>query len=51
MCRLSFQTLRVQRVNELKLNPERIAPVHGRIVPYRNLLMAFNLEGSPKGTQ
>jgi glyoxylase-like metal-dependent hydrolase (beta-lactamase superfamily II) len=46
-----FAAQMVQRINELKLNPERIAPVHGRIVPYRNLLMAFNLEGSPKGTQ
>jgi hypothetical protein len=36
----------VQRVQELKLNPERIAPVHGRVVPYKNLLMAFNLEKS-----
>jgi glyoxylase-like metal-dependent hydrolase (beta-lactamase superfamily II) len=46
-----FAAQMVQRINELKLTPERIAPVHGRIVPYRNLLMAFNLEGSPKGTQ
>jgi glyoxylase-like metal-dependent hydrolase (beta-lactamase superfamily II) len=46
-----FAAQMVQRVNELKLNPERIAPVHGRVVPYRNLLMAFNLEGSPKGTR
>ena len=41
----------VQKVNELKLKPERIAPVHGRVVPYRNLLIAFNLEGSPRGTR
>jgi glyoxylase-like metal-dependent hydrolase (beta-lactamase superfamily II) len=40
-----------QRVRELKLNPERIAPVHGRVVPYRNLLMAFNLEGAQAGTR
>jgi len=33
----------VQRIQELKLNPERIAPVHGRVVPYKNLLTAFNL--------
>jgi glyoxylase-like metal-dependent hydrolase (beta-lactamase superfamily II) len=46
-----FAAQMVQRINELKLNPERIAPVHGRIVPYRNLLMAFNLEGSPRGTR
>jgi len=36
----------VQTVQALKLNPERIAPVHGRVVPYRNLLMAFDL-GTP----
>jgi glyoxylase-like metal-dependent hydrolase (beta-lactamase superfamily II) len=46
-----FAAQMVQRINELKLNPERIAPVHGRVVPYRNLLMAFNLAGSPKGAQ
>jgi glyoxylase-like metal-dependent hydrolase (beta-lactamase superfamily II) len=42
----------VDKVNEFKLKPERIAPVHGRVVPYKNLLIAFNLEGSaPKGTR
>jgi hypothetical protein len=42
----------VQKVNELKLKPERIAPVHGRVVPYKNLLIAFNLEGqAPRGTR
>jgi glyoxylase-like metal-dependent hydrolase (beta-lactamase superfamily II) len=41
----------VQRVQELKLNPERIAPVHGRVVPYKNLLMAFNLEDGASGTR
>ena len=46
-----FAAQMVQRVNELKLNPERIAPVHGRVVPDRNLLMAFNLEASPRGTR
>ena len=46
-----FAAQLVQRVQELKLNPERIAPVHGRVVPYRNLLMAFDLGASPKGTQ
>jgi glyoxylase-like metal-dependent hydrolase (beta-lactamase superfamily II) len=40
-----------QRVRELKLNPERIAPVHGRVVPYKNLLVAFDLEGGAKGTR
>ena len=33
----------VDKVNEFKLKPDRIAPVHGRVVPYRNLLMAFDL--------
>ncbi len=41
----------VQRIQELKLNPERIAPVHGRVVPYKNLLMAFNLEGGASGSR
>jgi len=41
----------VDRVNELKLKPERIAPVHGKVVPYRNLLAAFNLEGAQGGTR
>src|SRR5262245_27937984 len=41
----------VQRVQELKLNPERIAPVHGRVVPYKNLLTAFNLDGGARGTR
>ena len=43
-----FAAQLVQKVNELKLNPERIAPVHGRVVPYKNLLIAFNLEGSAR---
>ena len=46
-----FAAQLVEKVQELKLNPDRIAPVHGRVVPYRNLLMAFNLEGSPRGTR
>jgi glyoxylase-like metal-dependent hydrolase (beta-lactamase superfamily II) len=41
----------VQRINELKLKPERIAPVHGKVVPYKNLLIAFNLEGAQGGTR
>jgi glyoxylase-like metal-dependent hydrolase (beta-lactamase superfamily II) len=41
----------VQKVQELKLNPDRIAPVHGRVVPYRNLLTAFNLGNSSRGTR
>ena len=41
----------VARINELKLKPEWIAPVHGKVVPYRNLLVAFNLEGAQGGTR
>ena len=43
----------VQKVNELKLRPDRIAPVHGRVVPYKNLLIAFNLEeaAATRGTK
>ena len=43
----------VQKVNELKLRPDRIAPVHGRVVPYKNLLTAFNLEeaAATRGTK
>ncbi len=41
-----FAAQLVQRVQQLKLNPERIAPVHGRVVPYKNLLTAFNLGGA-----
>jgi len=33
----------------LKLKPERIAPVHGRVVPYKNLLTAFDLWRLLKG--
>jgi glyoxylase-like metal-dependent hydrolase (beta-lactamase superfamily II) len=46
-----FAAQLVQKVNELKLNPDRIAPVHGRVVPYKNLLIAFNLEGASRGTR
>ena len=28
---------------QLKLNPVRIAPVHGRLVPYQNLKIAFGI--------
>jgi glyoxylase-like metal-dependent hydrolase (beta-lactamase superfamily II) len=31
---------------QLKLNPVRIAPVHGRVVPYQNLKIAFGLAGT-----
>ena len=45
-----FAAQLVQIVDQLKLKPERIAPVHGRVVPYKNLLTAFDL-GSSKGTR
>jgi glyoxylase-like metal-dependent hydrolase (beta-lactamase superfamily II) len=45
-----FAAQLVQRLQELKLNPERIAPVHGRVVPYQNLLIAFDL-GAPNATR
>ncbi|MBI3048513.1 MAG: MBL fold metallo-hydrolase [Acidobacteria bacterium] len=31
---------------QLKLNPVRIAPVHGRVVPYQNLKIAFGISGT-----
>jgi glyoxylase-like metal-dependent hydrolase (beta-lactamase superfamily II) len=31
---------------QLKLNPVRIAPVHGRLVPYQNLKIAFGIGGT-----
>jgi glyoxylase-like metal-dependent hydrolase (beta-lactamase superfamily II) len=31
---------------QLKLNPVRIAPVHGRLVPYQNLKIAFGIAGT-----
>ena len=46
-----FAAQLVQKVQELKLNPDRIAPVHGRVVPYKNLLIAFNLDAAPRGTR
>ena len=33
----------VDQVAQLKLNPDRIAPVHGRVVPYKNIVIAFDL--------
>jgi glyoxylase-like metal-dependent hydrolase (beta-lactamase superfamily II) len=41
----------VEKINQLNLKPDRIAPVHGRVVPYKNLLIAFNLEGASRGTR
>jgi glyoxylase-like metal-dependent hydrolase (beta-lactamase superfamily II) len=38
-----FAVQLVEAVERLKLAPERIAPVHGRVVPYENLKIAFGL--------
>ena len=46
-----FAAQLVDKVNEFKLKPERIAPVHGRVVPYKNLLIAFNLGGATTSTR
>ena len=46
-----FAAQLVEKVQELKLNPDRIAPVHGRVVPYKNLLIAFDLGAPAKGTR
>lgn len=40
----------VEAVQQLKLNPARIAPVHGRVVPYENLRVAIGLS-SPNVTR
>ncbi len=34
-------------VQQLKLNPARIAPVHGRVVPYENLRIAVRAQQTP----
>ncbi|MBI4886099.1 MAG: MBL fold metallo-hydrolase [Acidobacteria bacterium] len=39
-----------QKIQELKLTPTRIAPVHGRVVPFQNMLIAFGLNG-PNATR
>jgi hypothetical protein len=31
----------IDAVKELKLSPSRIAPVHGRVVPFENLKIAI----------
>ena len=40
----------VEAVDRLKLAPQRIAPVHGRVVPYENIKIAFNI-GKPSQTE
>ena len=32
------------KIQQLKLNPERIAPVHGRVVPFENFKIAWDIE-------
>ena len=44
-----FAVQLVEAVDRLKLTPERIAPVHGRVVPYENIKIAFNI-GRPNQT-
>ena len=42
-----FAVQLVEAVDRLKLAPQRIAPVHGRIVPYENIKIAFNIGQAP----
>ncbi len=42
-----FAVQLVEAVDRLKLAPQRIAPVHGRIVPYENIKIAFNIGQRP----
>jgi len=37
-------------VQQLKLSPARIAPVHGRVVPFENFKVAIGLS-SPNATR
>jgi len=43
-----FAAQLVEAVDRLKLAPQRIAPVHGRIVPYENIRIAFNIPAAPQ---
>jgi glyoxylase-like metal-dependent hydrolase (beta-lactamase superfamily II) len=38
-------------VQRLKLNPARIAPVHGRVVPFENMKIAIGVSSSPNVTR
>ena len=38
------------KIQQLKLSPERIAPVHGRVVPFENFKIAWGI-GSPNTTR
>jgi hypothetical protein len=31
------------KIQQLKLNPARIAPVHGRVVPFENFKIAWGI--------
>ena len=38
-------------VQRLKLNPARIAPVHGRVVPFENMKIAIGVSAAPNVTR
>jgi hypothetical protein len=38
-------------VQRLKLNPARIAPVHGRVVPFENMKIAIGVSSGPNITR
>jgi glyoxylase-like metal-dependent hydrolase (beta-lactamase superfamily II) len=40
-----------ENVQRLKLNPARIAPVHGRVVPFENMKIAIGVSSSPNVTR
>jgi glyoxylase-like metal-dependent hydrolase (beta-lactamase superfamily II) len=40
-----------ENVQRLKLNPARIAPVHGRVVPFDNMKIAIGLTAAPNATR
>jgi glyoxylase-like metal-dependent hydrolase (beta-lactamase superfamily II) len=40
-----------ENVQRLKLNPARIAPVHGRVVPFDNMKIAIGLTPAPNATR
>ena len=40
-----------ENVQRLKLNPARIAPVHGRVVPFENMKIALGIAAGPNVTR
>jgi glyoxylase-like metal-dependent hydrolase (beta-lactamase superfamily II) len=40
-----------ENVQRLKLNPARIAPVHGRVVPFENMKIAIGVSPAPNVTR